>query len=134
MKRREFVETVIALSALPKQGNWKSWRVNGARVNKHLAELSQYGANPQGGVSRVAFSDADVAGRRFMMDLMRDAGLAVSVDPVGNIFGVRPAARSGTLPILFGSHIDSVPEGGNYDGDVGSCSAVEVAQILAERG
>ena len=134
MRRREFVETVIALSALPKQGNWKSWRVNGARVNKHLTDLSQFGANPQGGVSRVAFSDADIAGRRFMMDRMRDAGLAVNIDPAGNIFGARPGAQTAALPIVFGSHIDSVPEGGNYDGDVGSCSAVEVAHTLAERG
>src|SRR2546427_1632431 len=133
VRRRDFVQTMMALAALPKQGNWKSWRVNGSRVNKHLTDLAQFGATPQGGVSRVAFSDADVAGRRFMMDLMREAGLTVSVDPIGNIFGVRPASRSGALPILFGSHIDSVPEGGNYDGDVGSCSAVEVAHILAER-
>ena len=134
MKRRDFVQTVIALSALPRQGSSKSWRVNGARVNQHLADLSKFGANPQGGVSRVAFTDADVAGRRFMMDLMKQAGLTVSIDPAGNIFGVRPASRSGALPILFGSHIDSVPEGGNYDGDVGSCSAIEVAHVLAERG
>ena len=134
MKRRAFVQTVIALSALPKQGSSNSWRVNGARVNQHLADLSKFGANPQGGVSRVAFSEADVAGRRFMMDLMKQAGLTVNIDPAGNIFGVRPASRSGAFPILFGSHIDSVPEGGNYDGDVGSCSAVEVAHTLAERG
>ena len=108
--------------------------MNGARVNKHLADLSQFGANPQGGVSRVAFSDADIAGRRFMMDRMRDAGLSASIDPAGNIFGIRPGSRSGAAPILFGSHIDSVPDGGNYDGDVGSCSAVEVAHTLADRG
>ncbi|MGH7519881.1 MAG: M20 family metallo-hydrolase, partial [Gemmatimonadales bacterium] len=138
MKRREFVHaTGAALSGFafgPRQGNWKSWRVNGSRVNKHLADLSQFGANPQGGVSRVAFSEADIAGRRFAMDLMRQAGLAVRIDPVGNLIGERAASRGGTLPILFGSHIDSVPEGGNYDGDVGSMSAIEVAHILAERG
>jgi N-carbamoyl-L-amino-acid hydrolase len=134
VKRRDFVQTVIALSALPTQGSSKSWRVNGARVNQHLADLSKFGANPQGGVSRVAFTDADVAGRRFMMDLMKQAGLTVSIDPAGNIFGIRAGSQSAALPILFGSHIDSVPEGGNYDGDVGSCSAVEVAHTLAERG
>jgi N-carbamoyl-L-amino-acid hydrolase len=134
VKRREFVQTVMAVAALPQQASWKSWRVNGTRVNKHLADLSQFGANPQGGVSRVAFSEADVAGRRFMMDRMRDAGLTVGVDPVGNIFGVRPGSQAGARPILFGSHIDSVPEGGNYDGDVGSCSAIEVAHTLSERG
>ena len=134
MKRRDFVQALIALSALPRQGSVKSWRVNGARVNKHLTDLSQFGANPQGGVSRVAFSDADIAGRHFMMDLMRDAGLTAGIDPAGNIIGVRPGSQATALPILFGSHIDSVPEGGNYDGDVGSCSAVEVAHTLAERG
>ena len=137
LKRREFVHTTAAalsgIALRPRQGNWKSWRVNGARANQHLTDLSRFGANPQGGVSRVAFSEADVAGRRFMVDLMKEAGLTVSIDPVGNIFGVRPGSQSAALPILFGSHIDSVPEGGNYDGDVGSCSAVEVAHTLAER-
>jgi N-carbamoyl-L-amino-acid hydrolase len=138
LKRREFVQTtagvLTGIVLNPPQGSWKSWRVNGARVNKHLTDLSQFGANPQGGVSRVAFSEADVAGRRFMMDRMTAAGLTVSIDPVGNILGIRPGSRSTAPPILFGSHIDSVPEGGNYDGDVGSCSAVEVAHTLAERG
>src|SRR5438093_1576201 len=134
VRRRDFVQTMTALAALPRQGNWKSWRVNGSRVNQHLADLSKFGANPQGGVSRVAFSDADIAGRRFMMDLMRAVGLAAGIDPAGNIFGVRAGSRPSALPLLFGSHIDSVPEGGNYDGDVGSCSAIEVAHTLLERG
>ena len=133
MKRRDFVQAVAALALPPQQGDWKSWRVNGERVNQHLAGLSRFGANPQGGVSRVAFSEADIAGRRFMMDLMRNAGLTVSVDPVGNIFGVRAGSQPTARPILFGSHIDSVPEGGNYDGDVGSCGALEVAHTLADR-
>jgi N-carbamoyl-L-amino-acid hydrolase len=133
LKRRDFVQAVAGLALLLKQSDWKSWRVNGARVNQHLAGLSRFGANPQGGVSRVAFSEADIAGRRFMMDLMRNAGLTVSIDPVGNIFGVRAGSQPTALPILFGSHIDSVPEGGNYDGDVGSCGALEVAHTLADR-
>src|SRR5207244_2205975 len=65
VRRRDFVQTMMALAALPKQGNWKSWRVNGSRVNKHLTDLAQFGANPQGGVSRVAFSGADVAERGY---------------------------------------------------------------------
>ena len=134
MKRREFVQTVIALSALPKQGNWKTWRVNGARVNTHLTGLSQFGTNPQGGVSRVAFSQPDIDGRAFAKDLMRQAGLEASIDTVGNIIGTRAGTRAGAPPLLFGSHIDSVPEGGNYDGDVGSMGAIEVAHTLAERG
>ena len=76
--------------------------MDGTRVNKLLTDLSQFGANPQGGVSRVAFSPADVAGRRFMMDRMRDAGLTVSIDPVGNIFGVRPGSRQRRSALALG--------------------------------
>jgi N-carbamoyl-L-amino-acid hydrolase len=108
--------------------------VNGARLIEHLKALSEFGKNPQGGVSRVAYSDADRQGREYVMSLMRTARLDVSVDAAGNLVGRRAAANNDDrlLPILFGSHIDSVPEGGNYDGDVGSLGAIEVAQTLAE--
>lgn len=109
-------------------------RVNGERLNAHLAELSQFGRNPQGGVSRVAYSDADREGRRYVMGLMRDARLDVTIDTAGNIWGRRAGSDTGRKPIIIGSHIDSVPEGGNYDGDVGSLGAIEVAQTLGERG
>ncbi len=109
-------------------------RVNGARLNSHLKALSEFGKNPQGGVSRVAYSEADRRGREYVMGLMRAAKLDVSIDAAGNIIGRRAAANNNDAltPILFGSHIDSVPEGGNYDGDVGSLGAIEVAQTLAE--
>ncbi len=111
-----------------------SLRVNGPRVNAQLVELSQFGRNPQGGVSRVAYSDADRAGREYTMGLMRAAGLEVSVDTAGNIWGRRAGRVAGLKPVVFGSHIDSVPEGGNYDGDVGSLGAIEVARTLREAG
>ncbi len=140
MRRRDFVRTAAAAvtgialrTPPPGQGDWRDWRVNGPRVNQHLTDLSRFGANPQGGVSRVAFTQADIDGRGFVMDLMRQAELEARIDPVGNIVGTRAGTRAGALPILFGSHIDSVPEGGNYDGDVGSLAAIEVAQTLAER-
>jgi N-carbamoyl-L-amino-acid hydrolase len=109
-------------------------RVNGARLNEHLQALAEFGKNPQGGVSRVAYSEADARGREYVMGLMRAARLEVSVDAAGNLVGRRQAANNDDSlpPILFGSHIDSVPEGGNYDGDVGSLGAIEVAQTLAE--
>ena len=72
---------------------------------------------------------ADVEGRAFAMEMMRTAGLEVRVDPVGNIFGRRPGRDAAAAPILFGSHIDSVPEGGNYDGDVGSMSAIDCENV-----
>jgi N-carbamoyl-L-amino-acid hydrolase len=107
--------------------------VNGARLNEHLKALSAFGANPQGGVSRVAYSDFDREGRAYVIGLMRAAGLEVRVDFAGNIFGSRAGSDARLKPIVFGSHIDSVPEGGNYDGTVGSLSAIEVAQSLAEQ-
>lgn len=142
MDRRSFFHAAAGVGAawlypVPpsrQRAEWRAWRVNGQRVNQHLTDLSRFGRNPQGGVSRVAFSPADVQGRAFAMELMRGAGLAVRVDPVGNILGRRPGSLAGAKPILFGSHIDSVPEGGNYDGDVGSMSAIEVAHTLNEEG
>lgn len=109
-------------------------RVRGDRINTHLAELSQFGKNPQGGVSRVAYSDADRAARAKVMEWMRAAKLETGIDYAGNIVGRRAGREASLKPLVFGSHIDSVPGGGNYDGDVGSMSAIEAAQTLAERG
>ncbi|HEX5701700.1 MAG TPA: M20 family metallo-hydrolase [Pyrinomonadaceae bacterium] len=109
-------------------------RVNGTRLNANLQALAEFGKNPQGGVSRLAYSEADRQGREYVMGLMRAAKLDVSIDAAGNIIGRRHAAGGETKmpPLVLGSHIDSVPDGGNYDGDVGSLGAIEVAQTLAE--
>jgi len=107
--------------------------LDGARLNAHLKALSAFGANPQGGVSRVAYSEFDKAGRAYVMGLMRDAGLDVSIDFAGNILGRRAGTEPALKPIMFGSHVDSVPDGGNFDGTVGSLSAIEVAQALKEQ-
>lgn len=140
MNRRQFNSTLIATAgavALHRSvfAAHPKLRVNGARLNAHLAALAEFGKNPQGGVSRVAYSEADRQGREYVMGLMRTAKLDVSIDAAGNIIGRRRESSETKLkPILFGSHIDSVPEGGNYDGDVGSLGAIEVAQTLAENG
>jgi len=102
------------------------------RLAERIEQLSAFGANPEGGVSRVAFSDADIEGREYVKGLMRKAGLAVRVDAAGNIIGRREGIDAGLPPITLGSHIDSVPGGGNYDGDVGVIGAIEVAQLLEE--
>jgi N-carbamoyl-L-amino-acid hydrolase len=108
-------------------------RVNGDRINAHLTALSEFGKNPYGGVSRTAYSDADKKGREYVMGLMREAGLEPSIDVAGNIIGKRAGSNPALKPLLFGSHIDSVPDGGNYDGDVGVLSSIEVARTLKER-
>jgi beta-ureidopropionase / N-carbamoyl-L-amino-acid hydrolase len=106
--------------------------INGARLNSQLAELAEFGKNPQGGVSRVAYSEADLQGRAYVVQLMRAAQLNPSVDFAGNIIGRRAGAEN-LKPLMIGSHIDSVPEGGNYDGTVGSLGAIEVARTIAEQ-
>ncbi len=109
-------------------------RVDAQRIVQRIGELAQFGANPQGGVSRVAFSEADIAGRSYIMGLMREAGLEVRIDAAGNIIGRREGSDPDLAAIMTGSHIDSVPGGGNYDGDLGVIGAIEVAQVLQERG
>lgn len=99
---------------------------------EHLNAMGAIGKDPAGGISRVAYTDADRQGREYAMGLMRDAGLTTAIDAAGNISG-RRAGSDAKLPVLvIGSHVDSVPQGGNFDGIVGSLGAIEVAQILAE--
>lgn len=102
------------------------------RMEERIKALSQFGANPEGGVSRVAYSDADIAGRQYVMGLMKNAGLEVSIDKAGNIIGKRKGKNNNLPAIAFGSHIDSVPGGGNYDGDVGSLGAIECIELMNE--
>src|SRR5512136_2632423 len=77
-------------------------RVNGQRIHDHLGALSKFGANPQGGVSRVAYSEADLQGRSHAMTLMKEAGLDVHVDAAGNIIGSRAGSDSQLKPLLIG--------------------------------
>lgn len=111
-----------------------SLRVDGDRINRHLTELAEFGKNPYGGVSRVAYSEFDKQGREYIMRLMRESQLEVSIDLAGNILGRRRGSDPNAKVLLFGSHIDSVPDGGNYDGDVGVLASIEVARLLAARG
>lgn len=133
---KSFMVLVVLLCAGTKAtaGDSPPLRVNGERLVQHLMALSEYGKNPQGGVSRVAYSEADRAGRQYVLGLMREAGLETHIDAAGNLVGERRGTDAALKPIVLGSHIDSVPEGGNYDGDVGSLGAIEVAQVLRDRG
>lgn len=143
MNRRELLygmATAFAEAVLPRLGTAQEapagLRVNAARLERRLEDLSACGRPAGGtfadGVSRVAYSDADLAGRNYAMNAMRDAGLKPRIDPAGNIFGARAGMDLSLPRILFGSHIDSVPNGGNFDGDVGSMSAIELMQTLEE--
>ena len=107
--------------------------IDGGRILERLRAMAQIGRSPQGGINRIAYSDADVQGRTYIVELMRAAGLETSIDAAGNIIGRREGSNPKLPTLLTGSHTDSVPEGGIYDGTVGVISAIEVAQVLAER-
>jgi len=121
-----------AFTQTPPQAASRNLWVNAKRLEQRIRALAEFGKNPQGGVSRVAFSAADIQGRNYVMSLMRAAGLKIKIDAAGNIFGRREGHDAKLPSIIFGSHIDSVPNGGNYDGDVGSIGAIECAQVLSE--
>ena len=133
--RREFsLSLLAALPAIASRNVYSqtSLRVNGVRLNTRLSELAQFGKTPEGGTNRLAYSDADLEARQYTMRLMREARLDVSVDAAANIVGRRAGSDQSLKPLMIGSHIDSVPQGGSYDGQVGSMGAIEVAQTLAE--
>jgi N-carbamoyl-L-amino-acid hydrolase len=135
MNRRQFNVNLlgaVAGTALPRIQSTSGQRVNGQRLNAHLAELAQFGKTPEGGTHRVAYTDADLKGREFAMKLMREAKLDVSTDAAGNIIGRRAGSDASLKPLMIGSHTDSVPQGGSYDGQVGSMGAIEVAQTLGD--
>ena len=121
---------IIAPPALRSQA---SPHVNGDRMIEHLNAMGAIGKDPAGGYSRVAYTDADRQGREYVMGLMRAAGLTVNIDAAGNVSGRRVGSDPGLPVLVIGSHVDSVPQGGNYDGIVGSLGAIEVAQSLDDR-
>jgi N-carbamoyl-L-amino-acid hydrolase len=108
-------------------------RINLDRLLKRLDALGQVGALAGGGVCRLALSDADKAGRNLVTGWMRDLGLGVSVDGIGNVVGVR-AGRTDGPPVMAGSHIDTVATGGIYDGNLGVLSGLEVVATLNDAG
>jgi len=135
MNRREFslslLAAVPAIAVSARQSPPKL-RLNGERLNAHLTELARFGKTPEGGTNRVAYSETDLQARLYAMNLMRQAKLEVSIDAAGNIIGRSRGSDATLKPLMIGSHIDSVPAGGSYDGQVGSMGAIEATQTLAE--
>jgi beta-ureidopropionase / N-carbamoyl-L-amino-acid hydrolase len=109
-------------------------RVNEERIVQRILELAKFGINEKGEPYRVAYSQGDIEGRAYFMELMKKAGLEVHIDYAGNIIGKRSGKDKdpSKKPIAFGSHIDMVPNGGNYDGAYGSITALEIIEVLNE--
>jgi beta-ureidopropionase / N-carbamoyl-L-amino-acid hydrolase len=128
-----FVLAVLCVAFAPvsraQENSSAKAHVDSQRLQSTLEKLSEFGRNPEGGVTRIGYSETDMAAREYVIGLMKSAGLEVRVDDAGNIFGRRSGSEK--LPVLlFGSHIDSVKHGGNFDGDVGSMGAIEVMRAL----
>ena len=142
MNRRHFSEGLALLALAPALPAFSQTaaplRVNPERLRKRLEDLSVFGRPAGGtfadGVSRTGFSDADVEAHAWLQREIRAIGLEPKVDAAGNVSAMRAGTVPGLKPILFGSHIDSVRGGGNFDGDVGSMSSLEVMATLVEKG
>lgn len=107
-------------------------RINGARLRASLEEMAKIGATPAGGVQRLALSDEDKRARDQFVTWLEELGLSVSVDEMGNIFGRRKGRNDSLPPVMAGSHIDSQPRGGRFDGILGVMGALEVTRTLHE--
>lgn len=108
-------------------------RIDGARLLRRIADLAQVGAIEGGGVCRLALTDADRQGRDLVVRWMRELGLTVTVDGIGNVVGLRAGRKAGP-PVMTGSHIDTVRTGGRYDGNLGVLAGLEVVAALNDAG
>src|SRR5215831_4040730 len=115
------------------RGMTTSPRIDLDRLLGRLDEFNRIGALPGGGNCRLALSDEDRAGRDLLVRWMRDLGLTVTVDAIGNIIGVR-GGREDLAPVMFGSHIDTVGTGGRYDGLYGVLAGLEACEAINDAG
>ena len=111
-----------------------SLRINGERLWASLMELAQIGATPKGGVCRLTLTDLDKQGRDLVTRWAREAGMSVTIDKIGNGFMRRPGRNNSLPPIMTGSHIDTQPTGGKFDGNYGVLAGIEVVRTLNDLG
>ncbi|KQW51144.1 MULTISPECIES: Zn-dependent hydrolase [unclassified Roseateles] len=109
-------------------------RVNGQRLWDSLMELAQIGATEKGGVCRLTLTDLDKQGRDLVTRWAREAGMTVTIDQIGNGFMRRPGRNNSLPPIMTGSHIDTQPTGGKFDGNYGVLAGIEVVRTLNDHG
>ena len=112
--------------------NLNALRVNGKRLQSTLEQMAEIGATPGGGVQRLTLSDEDQKARDLFVKWLKELDLQITIDEMGNIFGRRPGKNNDLSPVLSGSHIDSQPKGGRFDGILGVMGALEVMRTLHE--
>lgn len=108
-------------------------KINGERLWASLMAMAEIGATPRGGSCRLALSDEDKAGRELFAHWCREAGMSLSVDAIGNLFARRPGTDPDAAPVMMGSHLDTQPEGGRFDGVYGVLAGLEVVRCLNDR-
>jgi N-carbamoyl-L-amino-acid hydrolase len=108
--------------------------INGERLWNALMELARIGATPKGGVKRLALTDLDKQGRDLVVSWGKAAGLSITVDKIGNVFMRREGTNPALPPVVSGSHIDTQPTGGKFDGNYGVLAALEVVRTLNDQG
>lgn len=111
-----------------------SLRVDGARLWQSLMQLAEIGATAKGGVCRLALTDLDRQGRDLVVAWLRDAGAGIEIDAAGNVFATRPGRTAGAPAVLTGSHLDTQPSGGKFDGNFGVLAGLEVLRTLNDAG
>ncbi len=126
------VYVLVFCPAIADAGQAKLLKVNPDRLEQRIENLAEYGKTPEGGVNRVAFSEEDTQSREYILSLMKEAGLTIHIDEAGNVIGHLEGTEPSLPAIAFGSHTDTVPYGGRYDGAVGVLSAIECVQVLVE--
>jgi N-carbamoyl-L-amino-acid hydrolase len=112
----------------------RNLKVDGDRLWASLMEMARIGATEKGGNCRLALSDLDAEGRRLFIRWCEEAGCTVSVDRVGNIFARRPGKNPALAPVMTGSHLDTQPTGGRFDGVFGVLAGLEVVRTLNDLG
>lgn len=119
---------------LPPNAALAALRIDGARLWQSLMDLAQIGATPKGGVCRIALTDLDRQGRDLFVRWARGAGCSIRVDAIGNIFARRAGQDDNLPPVMTGSHIDTQPTGGKFDGNYGVLAGLEVVRTLNAAG
>jgi len=142
MKRRKFIKNatltglgITTFGLLGSNGKMffgDNLKVNRQRIEDRIKELAKFGQDENGHGYRVAYTKGDIEGRAWFMQLMKNANLNPFIDSGGNIIGKRNGKNASLKPIAFGSHLDMVPDGGDYDGTLGCISALEVIEVLNE--
>ncbi|MFB5663381.1 Zn-dependent hydrolase [Alteribacillus sp. HJP-4] len=108
-------------------------KINRKRVEQRFHQLNQIGMAPDGGITRLSLSNEDKQARDLFVEWLTELGLQITIDDLGNIYGTKPGEDNNRKPIVFGSHFDSVPDGGMFDGVLGVLAGLEIIETIIEK-